>query len=78
MSAARTVALTDIRVRAIDQAPNEKTTMPARARQSGTPALRSITDVSMAVNGSQQRTPKQSADINLVRHGIASQSTAQK
>ena len=78
MSAARIVALTDIRVCAIDQAPNEKPEMPARARQSGTPALRSITDVGMADTGSQQRAPKLRADINLVRHRIANQSTAQK
>jgi pilus assembly protein CpaB len=76
MSAARIVALTDIRVRAIGQAPNEKPEM--RARQSGTPALRSIADVGMAGNGSAQRAPKRSTDINLVRYGIASQSTAQK
>ena len=78
MSAARIVALTDIRLRAIDRAPHEKIAMPARARQSGTPALRSITDVGTAENSSQRRAPKRSADINLVRHDIASQSTAQK
>jgi len=78
MNAARTVALTDIRVRAIDQAPNEKPAMPVRARQSGAPALRRVTDFGMAENGSQQRAPKRSADINLVRDSIASQSTAQK
>jgi len=78
MSAARFVALTDIRVRAIDRAPNEKNEMRDRDRQSGTPALRSITDVSMVENGSARRAPKRSADINMVRHGIASQSTAQK
>jgi len=78
MSAARIAALTDIRVRAIEQAPNEKPAMPARARQSGTPALRSITNVGMTGNSSQRRAPKRSADIKLVRHCIANQSTAQK
>jgi pilus assembly protein CpaB len=78
MSAAPFAALIDIRVRAIDQVPTEKTKMRARARQSGTPALRSVTDVSMVENGPAQHAPQRSADINMVRYGIASQSTAQK
>jgi hypothetical protein len=60
MSAAPIVALTDIRIRAIDGASHKNPTcapVPARAARR---LLRSITD------------------INLVRCGIASQSTAQK
>ena len=78
MSAAPIVALTDIRVRAIDQASHEKPEMRVRACQRGTPALCGITGVSMVENGLAQRAPKRSADISMVRYGIASQSTAQK
>jgi len=39
MNAARMAVLTDIRVRAIDRVPDEKTEMRARVRQRGTPAL---------------------------------------
>jgi hypothetical protein len=78
MSAAPIVALPDIRVRAIDQASHEKPEMRARACQRGTPALHDITCVSMVENNSAQRAPKRSADISMVRYGIASQSTAQK
>jgi hypothetical protein len=51
MSAAPIAALIDIRVRAIDQAPNEKNKMRARARKGGTPTLRSVTDVNMVEDG---------------------------
>jgi hypothetical protein len=78
MSAAPIVALTDIRVRAIDQVSHEKPEMRVRACPRGTPALRCITGVSMVENGSAQCAPKRSADISMVRYGIASQSTAQK
>jgi hypothetical protein len=76
MSAARIVALTDIRVRAIDQAPTEKTSM--RARHSGAAPLRSITEINTVENRSAKPAPRWSADITTVRNGIASQSTAQK
>ena len=52
----------------------------ARSRQAGTLALalRSITDVNMVEGGPEQQAPKRGASINVVRYGIASQSTAQK
>ena len=52
----------------------------ARSRQAGTLALalRSITDVNMVEGGSDQQAPKRGSSINVVRYGIASQSTAQK
>ena len=43
MSAAPIVALTDARIRAIDQASRKKSEMRARACPGGTSALRSIT-----------------------------------
>ena len=52
----------------------------ARSRQSGTLslALRSITDINMVESGSEDQAPKRGAGINVVRYGVASQSTAQK
>lgn len=52
----------------------------ARSRQSGTLslALRSITDINMVETGSEDQAPKRGAGINVVRYGVASQSTAQK
>ena len=52
----------------------------ARSRQSGTLslALRSITDVNMVEGGSEEQAPKRGSSINVVRYGVASQSTAQK
>ena len=52
----------------------------ARARQSGTLslALRSITDVNMAESQSDEQVQKRSESINVVRYGIANQTTAQK
>ena len=78
MSAAPIVALTDIRVRATGKASHKKNEMRARACPRGTPAPRGITGVGVGGNGSTQRAPKRSADISMVRYGIASQSTAQK
>jgi pilus assembly protein CpaB len=51
----------------------------ARSRQSGTLslALRSITDVN-AVESRSEEAPKRSSSINVVRYGVANQSTAQK
>jgi pilus assembly protein CpaB len=51
----------------------------ARARQSGTLqlALRSITDVN-AVASAPEEAPKRDQSVNVVRYGVANQSTAQK
>jgi pilus assembly protein CpaB len=51
-----------------------------RARQSGTIqlALRSITDVNTVESGSQDQSPRRDHSVNVVRYGVASQSTAQK
>jgi pilus assembly protein CpaB len=51
----------------------------ARSRQSGTLslALRSITDVN-TVESRSEEAPKRSSSINVVRYGVANQSTAQK
>ena len=78
MSAAPIVALTDIRVRATGQASHKKNEIRARACPRGTPGLCGITEIGVAGNGSAQRAPKRSADISMVRYGIANQSTAQK
>jgi pilus assembly protein CpaB len=53
----------------------------ARARQSGTLALalRSITDVNAAAEGgSEDQIKKRSESVNVVRYGVANQTTAQK
>jgi pilus assembly protein CpaB len=53
----------------------------ARARQSGTLALalRSITDVNAAAEGlAEEQTKKRSESVNVVRYGVANQTTAQK
>ena len=52
----------------------------ARSRQTGTLALalRSITDVNMVEGVTDEEAPKRGSSINVVRYGIASQSTAQK
>jgi pilus assembly protein CpaB len=52
-----------------------------RARQSGTLALalRSITDVNAAADGrSEDQIQKRSQSVNVVRYGVANQTTAQK
>src|SRR4051812_33742411 len=51
----------------------------ARSRQSGTLslALRSITDVNAVEIGSEEQAQKRSSGVNMVRYGIATQSTAQ-
>jgi pilus assembly protein CpaB len=51
----------------------------ARARQSGTLALalRSITDVNAAAEG-RSEDQKRSESVNVVRYGVANQTTAQK
>jgi pilus assembly protein CpaB len=52
----------------------------ARSRQSGTLslALRSITDVNTVETGSEGQAQKVGSSINVVRYGVANQSTAQK
>ena len=52
----------------------------ARARQSGTLslALRSIADVNTVEAAPDEHASKRSTSINVVRYGIATQSTAQK
>jgi pilus assembly protein CpaB len=51
-----------------------------RARQSGTIqlALRSITDANATDSGSQDQPVKRDQSVNVVRYGVANQSTAQK
>jgi pilus assembly protein CpaB len=51
-----------------------------RARQSGTLALalRSITDVNAAEGRSEDQIQKRSGSVNVVRYGVANQTTAQK
>jgi pilus assembly protein CpaB len=52
----------------------------ARARQSGTLslALRSIADINMVENGSDNQAPKRSDSVNVVRYGVSSPTTTQK
>ena len=53
----------------------------ARSRQSGTLALalRSITDVNATAEGlSAEQVKKRSESVNVVRYGVANQTTAQK
>ena len=52
----------------------------ARARQGGTLslALRSITDVNMAESHSDEQILKRNDGLNVVRYGVANQTTAQK
>ncbi|HKU05701.1 MAG TPA: Flp pilus assembly protein CpaB [Bradyrhizobium sp.] len=59
----------------------EQAEMLARSRQTGTLslALRSIADVNMAENNSQEdAAPKKGASINVVRFGVQSSTTTQK
>jgi pilus assembly protein CpaB len=52
----------------------------ARARQSGTLslALRSIADINMVENRTEDQAPKRGDSINVVRYGISSPTTTQK
>ncbi len=52
----------------------------ARARQAGTLslALRSIADVNMAENNTDEVAPRKGASINVVRYGVQSSTTTQK
>jgi pilus assembly protein CpaB len=52
----------------------------ARARQSGTLslALRSIADINMVENSTEDRGPKRSDSVNVVRYGISSPTMTQK
>jgi pilus assembly protein CpaB len=58
----------------------EQTETLARARQSGTLslALRSIADLNVVDTRSEDQGPKQGGSINVVRYGVASQTTTQK
>jgi pilus assembly protein CpaB len=52
----------------------------ARARQSGTLALalRSIADINMVANGSDEQSAKRGESVNVVRYGVQSAMTTQK
>ena len=52
----------------------------ARARQTGTLALalRSITDVNMVENTTEDRAARRSNSVNVVRYGVSTQTTTQK
>jgi pilus assembly protein CpaB len=52
----------------------------ARARQSGTLslALRSIADINMVENTTEDQGPKRSDSVNVIRYGISSPTTTQK
>ena len=52
----------------------------ARARQTGTLALalRSITDINVVENSSDDQARKRGESVNVVRYGVASQTTTQK
>jgi pilus assembly protein CpaB len=52
----------------------------ARSRQSGTLALalRSITDVNMVENRTDDQAPRRSDSVNVVRYGVSAQTTTQK
>jgi pilus assembly protein CpaB len=58
----------------------EQAEMLARARQSGTLslALRSITDFNAAEGRSEDQVQKRTGSVNVVRYGVANQTTAQK
>ncbi len=73
MNAARSLAPTDIRACAIDQASTEKPETLPRARRH----LHCIIDLSMVGRDSKPQPPKRGANINA-RDGVAGQSTAQK
>jgi hypothetical protein len=77
MNAARSLAPSDFRAYAIDQAPRGKPETLGRARHRSTLARRCIIDFSMANRGSKQLAPKRGAGTNA-RDSIAGQSTAQK
>ena len=52
----------------------------ARARQTGTLslALRSIADVNMVENRTDDQAPKRGESVNVVRYGVSSPTTIQK
>jgi Flp pilus assembly protein CpaB len=50
----------------------------ARARQSGTLALRSIADVNMVENNVDDQTLKHSGSINVIRYGVSTPTATQK
>ena len=62
----------------LEMKPEQAETL-GRARQSGTIqlALRSITDANKVENP-QDQSPRRDQSVNVVRYGVANQSTAQK
>jgi pilus assembly protein CpaB len=52
----------------------------ARARQSGTLALalRSIADINVVENRTDDQAPRHSDSVNVVRYGVSTQTTTQK
>ena len=67
------------RTATLEMKPEQAETL-ARSRQSGTLslALRSITDINTAEGRSENQVQKQRESVNVVRYGVASESTAQK
>jgi pilus assembly protein CpaB len=78
--------LVNVRVLAIDQAPKEKegqntvvgrtATLEMKSEQVET--LRSIADVNVIANGSDDQAPKRGDSISMVRYGVSGQATTQK
>jgi Flp pilus assembly protein CpaB len=56
----------------------ERSETLARARRSGTLALRSIADVNMVENNADDQTLKHSGGINVIRYGVSTPTTTQK
>ncbi len=50
----------------------------ARARQTGTLALRSIADINMVENEIDDQPPKRGETVNVVRYGVPGSTTTQK
>src|SRR5450756_1080841 len=74
------IILSNVRVLAIDQTPKEKDGQNVVVGKTGTLslALRSIADVNMVENRTDDQGKKRGESINVVRFGIASSTTTQK
>ena len=74
------IAALDLQIKEIEALDKKKAELLARARQSGTLslALRSITDVNAAEDRSSGQVQKRNESVNVVRYGVANQTTAQK
>src|SRR6187431_1576828 len=84
------IILPNVRVLAIDQAPKEKdgqnavvgktVTLELKPEQAGTLALalRSIADINMVENKTDDQAAKRGEGVNVVRYGIPSSTTVQK